>query len=161
VLAHGQADAGLLLVARQRQVGVEQVVRALASPRACAATTSTIISGQAKPVIAPSAPRVSSSGRNRPPPLPVRMDTRFKSPLSLAARMADSLASPGQSSCLSITQWGEFFRMRRMTPVDICTVVETGWSCRHHGTLGPSVSLTMSKYEAIWSSVRTVAAARP
>ena len=106
--------------------------------------------------MAPSAPRVSSSGRNRPPPLPVRMATRLTSPLSLAARIADSLASPGQSSCFSITQVGEFFRMRRITEGAICTPVETGWSCRHQGTPGPSVSSTIWKYEAIWSSVRSV-----
>lgn len=71
------------------------------------------------------------------------MDTRLTSPRSLAARIADSFAWPRQSSCLSITQVGEFFRMRRMTEADICTPVETGWSCKAHGTFGPSVSLTV------------------
>ena len=42
-----------------------------------------------------------------------------------------------------------------MTPADICTPVDTGWSCRHQGT-DPSVSVTWAKYPVIWSSVRSV-----
>ncbi len=82
------------------------------------------------------------------------MATRWISPLALAARSAESLASPGQSSCFSITQVGEFFRMRGITEGAICTPVDTGWSCSTHGTCGPSVSPTIWKYDTIWSSVR-------
>jgi hypothetical protein len=48
VLAHRQADARLLLVAQQRQVGVEEVVRRFAFGRpADRRTTSTSMSGKA------------------------------------------------------------------------------------------------------------------
>ena len=55
----------------------------------------------AKPVIAPSAPRASSCGRYSPP-LPHSIDTRRR-PSSAAARTALSFASPGHSSCFSMT----------------------------------------------------------
>ena len=33
-----------------------------------------------------------------------------------------------------MTQPASSLRIRRITEVDICTPVETGWSCRHQGT---------------------------
>ena len=84
--------------------------------------------------MAPSAPRVSSSGKNKPPPLPVSMEIRRSSWLSMAALMALSLARPGQSSCLSITQLGALRTMFMMVRADICTPVATGWSCNTQGT---------------------------
>src|SRR5260370_505267 len=56
--------------------------------------------------MAPSAPRSISKSRNSPP-LPTRIDIGFSEPSFWKPRSVEIFSSPGQSSCLSITQDGE------------------------------------------------------
>ena len=121
VLAHSKTKRALLLLITQvGQMRIEQVMGLVALPGRHNLTTSTSISGKAYPVLAPSAPRSISKSRNRPP-LPVRIAMWRIEPSRSKPRRAVIFSSPGQSSCLSMTQDSFSATIRRITAGAITT----------------------------------------
>src|SRR5262252_9382603 len=99
--------------------------------------------------MAPSAPRASSDGRNIPQ-LPDRMESR-RIPCFSRARTAVILSSPGQSSCLRMTQVGQVAATRSMTDTGMKSPLACGKSCSANGTV-PIASTQFWKYVTIASS---------
>ena len=83
------------------------------------------MSGNAYPVIAPSAPR-SISKSTKTPPLPVRMEIGRIRPSCVKRRTALIFSRLGHSSAFSMTQEGCASTMQRITEGDIITPLACG-----------------------------------
>ena len=120
VFPHREPNARLLLVAQQRQVGIEQVVRrvAVSPPPACGPRPPACRGRRSRSSHRRRHARFRNRGRG--PPLPHRIEIG-RPPACSVARSALIFSRPGQSSCLSITQCAFSSTMRRITPGDITT----------------------------------------
>ena len=125
ILAHGEPDAWLLLVAQQRQVCVEKIVRGVALASSCILMTSAqhVREGVAGhgPVCAAFHLEVEEQAAIAGQDQIGRIEPSFSNP-----RTALILSSPGQSSCFSILQEGCAITMRRMTFGAVCTPLARG-----------------------------------
>src|SRR5262249_25254674 len=138
-----------LLIAHQRQMGVEQVVcLAAASSRHKAAHVYEHFGEGVACHCAVDAP--CQLERKEYPALPDKMESR-RIPCFSRARTAVILSSPGQSSCLSITKVGQVAAMRSIVDTGMKSPLACGKSCNAKGA-GPIVSTQFSKYVTIASS---------
>ncbi len=106
VLAHRQADARLLLVAQQRQVRVEQVVRRVALARGLQAHDVAQHVGEAVAGVGAVGAALHLVVEEQPAVAAQDRDVRACCRRARSARSVEIFSRPGQSSCLSITQAG-------------------------------------------------------